>query len=490
MTVSQIDAKNPAIPATRSASHSGAIQAAWSVVNIAGDFFLVACAVLAAYYLRFGAEVFGPPLEQHRLQDYAVLLFTLAATVVLITLINGGYVFRRHTSRFDEFQRAFVAVSIATVITLAVSALFEREFSFSRSIILVAWGLAILLIWAFRLVGTWTLAELLSRGVASQRVLIVGTGEVAQTIEQKISAAPHLGYQVIGYVRERDDAAGTPPPSGLPILGGTGDIGRLIESHAVNEIIVADPGMPHQGIMAILSQCGHNPVDIKVFPDVFQIMSTQVQVGDLNGMPMLAVRDAALRGYNLAIKRAVDIAVSLFVLVFFSWFMLLIALLVKLSDPRGPVFFAQDRVGLNGEVFPTLKFRSMYMDAEARTGPVWATKGDPRVTPLGRILRRFSIDELPQFINVLIGQMSVVGPRPERPHFVNQFSQRLPRYLERHREKTGLTGWAQVNGLRGDTSIEERTAYDLWYVENWTLALDFKIMLRTVIAIFRDKNAY
>jgi exopolysaccharide biosynthesis polyprenyl glycosylphosphotransferase len=267
-------------------------------------------------------------------------------------------------------------------------------------------------------------------------------------------------------------------------------VAALVPGYRIDEIVVADPALSHQQIMAIVSQCAANPVDIKVFPDVFQIMSSQVTVGDLNGMPMLTVRDAALRGYNLALKRAVDIVVSLTMLIVFSWFMLLIAFIVKLTDPRGPVFFVQERVGLNGEVFPTLKFRSMYVDAEEKTGPIWARKGDPRVTPIGRIIRRFSIDELPQFINVLIGQMSVVGPRPERPHFVQQFSERLPRYLERHREKTGLTGWAQVNGLRGDTSIEERTAYDLWYVENWTLGLDLKIMLRTVIAIFRDKNAY
>jgi exopolysaccharide biosynthesis polyprenyl glycosylphosphotransferase len=186
----------------------------------------------------------------------------------------------------------------------------------------------------------------------------------------------------------------------------------------------------------------------------------------------------------------VDVVISFAVLILVSPFMLMTALLIKLTSHDGPVFLVQERVGLDGRPFQMIKFRSMRPDAEKATGPVWAKKGDPRRTRFGTLLRRFSIDELPQFINVLFGDMSVVGPRPERPHFVEQFSMSVPRYLERHREKSGITGWAQVNGLRGNTSVEERTAYDLWYVENWTLWLDVKIMLRTMLAIVVDRNAY
>ena len=215
--------------------------------------------------------------------------------------------------------------------------------------------------------------------------------------------------------------------------------------------------------------------------------ATQVTISDLHGMPLVSVRDAALRGWRSALKRVVDVLVSGTVLVFASPVLLFLALLVKLSSP-GPVFYAQERVGLNGKSFWVLKYRSMRTDAESKTGPIWASRGDSRATPLGRFLRRSSLDELPQFINVLMGDMSIVGPRPERPVFVEQFSQSIPDYWKRHWEKAGLTGWAQVNGLRGDTSIEERTAYDLWYVENWNLWLDFKIMLRTIPAMLRDSN--
>jgi exopolysaccharide biosynthesis polyprenyl glycosylphosphotransferase len=204
---------------------------------------------------------------------------------------------------------------------------------------------------------------------------------------------------------------------------------------------------------------------------------------------LLTVRDVALRGWRFTLKRMVDIVGSVIGLILLSPLMLLTALLIKLES-RGPAFYAQERMGLDAKPFSCLKFRSMRQDAEAQTGPVWATKDDPRRTRLGILLRRFSIDELPQFINILLGHMSLVGPRPERPVFVEQFRRSIPRYMDRHREKAGLTGWAQVNGLRGDTSISERTKYDLWYIENWSLWLDFKIILRTVFNWVFEKNAY
>ncbi|MBC7262104.1 MAG: exopolysaccharide biosynthesis polyprenyl glycosylphosphotransferase [Chloroflexi bacterium] len=222
---------------------------------------------------------------------------------------------------------------------------------------------------------------------------------------------------------------------------------------------------------------------------MFQIIASEISIDDLNGLPLLTVRDVALRGWRLAVKRAMDIVVSAATLILLSPLMLLIALLIKLDSP-GPVFYTQERMGLDAKPFQILKFRSMRVDAEQQTGPVWATRNDPRVTRLGAFIRRYSLDELPQFINVLLGDMSLVGPRPERPVFVEQFRQIVPRYMERHKEKAGITGWAQVNGLRGDTSIVERTKYDLWYIENWSLLLDIKILIKTFFNIFRDKNAY
>lgn len=217
-------------------------------------------------------------------------------------------------------------------------------------------------------------------------------------------------------------------------------------------------------------------------------MASEVTIGDLGGLPLLTMRDVALRGWRLAVKRAIDVALSSGVLVLLSPLMLLTALLIKL-DSKGPVFFVQERTGLDGSPFPMLKFRSMRLDAEAQ-GPGWTTEDDPRRTRLGAVIRKLSLDELPQFINVLLGDMSLVGPRPEQPAYVEQFRRSIPRYMDRHREKAGLTGWAQVNGLRGDTSIAERTKYDLWYIENWSLGLDVKILIRTAFQGLTSRSAY
>jgi Undecaprenyl-phosphate glucose phosphotransferase len=276
---------------------------------------------------------------------------------------------------------------------------------------------------------------------------------------------------------------------GLPILGTVSELSAIIDRYEVDEVMIALPEAPREKLLEIISRCDRSRIGIKVFPDVFQIIASELSIGDLDGLPMLTVRDVALRGWKLTLKRAFDLVVGSICLIIASPWMLLIALAVKLDSP-GPALFVQERMGLDARPFPVIKFRTMRTDAEAETGPVWAKAGDPRCTRLGAFLRHYSLDELPQLINVVLGEMSLVGPRPERPVFVEQFRQRIPRYMDRHREKAGLTGWAQVNGLRGDTSIEERTKYDLWYVENWSLLLDIKILIRTLFRVLRDPNAY
>ncbi|MGD2077207.1 MAG: exopolysaccharide biosynthesis polyprenyl glycosylphosphotransferase, partial [Chloroflexota bacterium] len=223
-------------------------------------------------------------------------------------------------------------------------------------------------------------------------------------------------------------------------------------------------------------------VSIKVFPDIFQFVASEADIDDLGGLPLLSIRNYAMRGYLLIFKRLMDLIGAVVGLIIFSPLMVLTALAIKLESP-GPVFFIQERMGLDGKPFLMVKFRSMREDAESQ-GPGWTTDNDPRRTKLGAFLRRIEMDEMPQFINVLLGEMSLVGPRPEQPYYVNLFKQSVPRYMERHREKAGMTGWAQVNGLRGDTSIVERTKYDLWYTENWSVLLDIKIVLRTLWQIF------
>ena len=283
---------------------------------------------------------------------------------------------------------------------------------------------------------------------------------------------------------------GDRPPLGVKAMGGVDALSEVVEREGVDEVIIAAPEATDDEMLNIISKCDRSTISIKVYPDLFQIMAGQMSIGELGGLPLLNVRDVALRGWKLVLKRGVDLLGSLFGLVFLSPMMMLVSLLVKLDSP-GPVFLVQERMGLDGKRFNVFKFRSMRSDAE-RDGPGWTVKGDPRVTRVGRFIRRTNIDELPQFINVLIGEMSLVGPRTERPVYVEEFRKLIPRYMERHREKAGMTGWAQVNGMRGDSSIEDRTKYDLWYIENWSVWLDIKIILLTIwhTIIHDDENAY
>jgi len=443
-----------------------------------------------AFYLGYLIRVASDSPANSAIPAFGVYLGMMLIQVgvmIAVFFFAKLYHVKRVASRVDELYAVFAAVSVGSLIAIAVTSLvYKGELDFPRLMLVYAWVLNIVLVMVGRLLHGYGQRLLRRSGLGTDRVLIVGTGEVGQLLLQKILHAPHLGYEPVGFV----DANGN---SGdvldLPILGKVTDLSAIIDRHEVDEVLVAMPEAPTDRLLEIISQCDRGRIGIRVFPDVFQIIASEVSIGDLDGLPMLTVRDLALRGWKLTLKRAFDLVCGTIFLIATSPLMILIAVLVKLDSP-GPALFVQERTGLDGKPFPVIKFRTMRVDAEAETGPVWARAGDPRCTRLGSFLRKYSFDELPQFINVVLGEMSMVGPRPERPVFVEQFRQRIPRYMDRHREKAGLTGWAQVNGLRGDTSIEERTKYDLWYVENWSVLLDVKIILRTAFRIFRDPNAY
>jgi exopolysaccharide biosynthesis polyprenyl glycosylphosphotransferase len=470
------------------------MKAVFAIMLVASDMLMTMLAFILAYYIRREVHWPNKPQNLAPLQSYGGMLLVQVASLLVVLFLYRLYHQRRAVSRVDEFYAIFGAVSIGMMLSVAVSALTFKnsvlELDFSRVMIIYAWLLTIALVTAGRIVYRSLEARARRGGWGRDRVLLVGTGDVAQMILQKIHWSPWLAYEVVGLVAKNGNG-GHPPESvlGVPVLGTTNDLPRLIDAHGVNEVIIALPEASHQETLGIIALCDRSTISVKVFPDVFQFIAGQVTIDDLGGLPLLAVRDVALRGWKLSLKRAVDIAGSAVLLVFLSPLLLLVGILIKLDSP-GPVFYVQERMGLDARPFPMLKFRSMRQNAESETGPVWAKPGDARRTRLGGFMRRLSIDELPQFINVLIGDMSLVGPRPERPVFVEQFRQSIPRYMDRHREKAGVTGWAQVNGLRGDTSITERTKYDLWYIENWSLLLDFKIILRTVFKAFNDRNAY
>jgi len=430
------------------------------------------------------------PDSVDRLLSYLPLTLFLIASIVVISFIRKRYHSRQPVNFLDNLSKTAGTVTIAFLMSLAaVFFIFPDQFNngtvpYPRSFVLAVWGFAIL----FVTLGRWFYGLLVhglqKRGYGRQKVLVVGSGDIGNMLIQKLQSGNDAGHEVVGYI----EANGEMAQVDIPRLGRTADIPTVIEQYHIDAVVIGLPEASHRELVRIISLCEREKVSIKVFPDVFQIMATEVSVSDLAGLPLLSVRDVALRGWKLSLKRAYDLIVATSALILLSPFMLFIGLLIKLESP-GPMFYIQERMGLDAKPFPMIKFRSMRTDAEA-SGPGWTTPDDPRKTKLGAIIRKLSVDELPQLINVVRGDMSVVGPRPERPIYVEQFRQYIPRYMERHREKAGITGWAQINGLRGDTSIVERTKYDLWYIENWSLWLDFKITLLTIVRIFTDRNAY
>jgi len=460
-----------------------------TITLIVTDSVMVTVAFLIAYGIRWESTQLDPNVKLAPFGDYAGLLVVQIVAIGIVMFWARLYHQARAVSRVDEFYGVFGAVSIGMMMSVAVSTLLFKnlEFDFPRLLIIYSWLLTIVLIMIGRLIYHAVQWRMQARGMGRERVLIVGTGDIGKLVLEKIKGSPHLGYEVIGFVHKNGE---TEPDNvlGVPVLGNAEDLSRLIDERQVDEVIIALPEASDEEMLGLISKCSKASLSIKVFPDVFQIIATQVTIDDLGGLPLLSVRDVRQHGWRLTVKRLMDVTVSAIGLVIVSPLLFVTAILIKIESP-GPAFYVQERMGLDAKPFKMIKLRSMRQDAEA-DGPGWTIENDPRRTKLGTFIRKTNVDELPQLINIFLGDMSLVGPRPERPVYVDQFRRTIPRYMERHKEKAGLTGWAQVNGLRGDTSISERTKYDLWYIENWSLLLDIKILIRTALRMFTDKNAY
>ena len=315
-------------------------------------------------------------------------------------------------------------------------------------------------------------------GIGLKRILIAGAGDLGRMVADRILQHREFGYQVVGFI---DDRAGGDHIGyrGLPLLGTLAEVADIAQRERVDHLYVALPLEEHVKLLDLIEITSRECIDVKVVPDLLQFIAMRARLEDLDGLPIININDVPLQGFNAWLKRVIDIVLSSGALLVMGIPLAIIAVLVKWTS-SGPVFYPQERMGLDGKAFTVYKFRSMYADAEDDSGPIWAREDDPRATPVGRWLRRLDLDELPQFWNVLKGDMSIVGPRPERPFFVEQFKHRIPQYMLRHKVKAGITGWAQVNGWRGNTSLEKRIEYDLYYIENWSVSLDLKIMWLTV----------
>ncbi|HOU15514.1 MAG TPA: undecaprenyl-phosphate glucose phosphotransferase [Anaerolineae bacterium] len=453
------------------------------------DIAMAALAFGLAYFLRMVIPFPDPAEGMRPFSEYVPMLFIHVVSILAVCFFTRLYNLQR-VSRVDEFYAILSAAVVGTLMGVALASLSLRDFvvgqDYSRAMVGYAWLLSTLLLMAGRLFNSWLRQFLIRHGWGRKRVLIVGTGDIARMILQKITWSPELGYDVVGIVSFHETEQTTLLQA--PVVGAADHLGQSIDAHAADEVIIALPEeTSHDDILWLISECERGRVTIRVYPDLFQIMAGPVSIGEMGGIPMLTVRDIALTGWRRSAKRLMDIVGSAAALIVLSPLMIVTAILIKLESP-GPVFFVQERMGLDAKPFPILKFRSMRADAEKHG--TWTAENDPRRTKIGTLLRKLNIDEFPQFINILLGHMSLVGPRPEQPFYVEQFRRSIPRYMDRHREKAGLTGWAQVNGYRQDTSIIERTKYDLWYIENWSLLLDIKIIIRTVLQFFRSPNAY
>jgi Undecaprenyl-phosphate glucose phosphotransferase len=391
---------------------------------------------------------------------------------------------RRIGSRLSEAADIAKASSMGVLVLLAMMTFFVRQFEYSRAVIVLFWGLSIGAVWLARATFREALRVARRRGYNLRYAVVVGSGEMADRVIRQIRIRPDVGIQILGLVGDKEERADSPR-----WLGAYADLRRVLDTHEVDHVIMVLSHEDYGRLPDLLDTIGDEPITIHLVPDLFRFATLRGGVEEFEGLPFFHLRESPLYGWSRVAKRAFDLAFALGVLVGLAPLLLLIALAVRLSSP-GPIFYRQERMGLDGRRFTILKFRTMRLDAEEETGPVWASEDDARRTAVGALLRRLSLDELPQFLNVLRGQMSVVGPRPERPVFVERFRQTVPRYMLRHKVKSGVTGWAQVHGLRGNTSLERRIQHDLEYIERHSFWLDLKIIGLTVVRVLFDRNAY
>ena len=434
-----------------------------------------------------------PPFEQ-----YLTMMPFIGVIVPIAFQVQGTYRLRRGRSRVDDFFAVFVGTILAGILGLVGSLYFQAYYAsdamkdagvyeVSRPALALFLTFNVTLAYMLREAVREVLERRWRAGIGLKRVLIAGASDLGRMVADKVLEHREFGFKIVGFLDDRasGDHIGY---RGLPLLGTLSEADEIIRQERIDHVYVALPLEEHVKMLGVVEATNREGVDVHVVPDLLQFIALRARLENLDGVPIISLNDVPLRGFNSVLKRAIDFAISGSALVGLGIPFLTIMALIRYTS-KGPIFYKQERMGLDGKAFDVYKFRSMYQGAEDETGPIWARDNDPRCTPVGRWLRRLDLDELPQLWNVLRGDMSIVGPRPERPYFVAQFKHRIPQYMLRHKVKAGITGWAQVNGWRGNTSLEKRIEYDLYYIENWSVGLDIKIMWLTVLRGLQ-KHAY
>jgi exopolysaccharide biosynthesis polyprenyl glycosylphosphotransferase len=464
-------------------------------IMAATDVLYINLAFAIAYLVRYRLQWFRAldPAYDAPYRMYVPVAAVLTAVLLLAYRGAGLYNRRRTRSWWDE-MRAITSGTASGIMILVFVVFFARPLVYSRLIFFYAGVLIVIVLGFSRVIKAVVLSRQRRRGGAVERVLIVGAGEAGRMIMRNLVAHPEYGYQVVGFVDDNPDKGRT-DIGRLQALGSVDNLPRVLEEQLIDEVIIALPWQAHRKIIRLIGECQRVDVRARIIPDLFQLSMTQVDVDDINGIPLIGLREVRLRGFNLAVKRVVDVLLAIVTLLLVSPLLLLVAVAIRLDSP-GPVLFQQQRVGRGGRTFELLKFRSMVEGADAERealtqvvgvdGRRFKLKDDPRVTRVGRILRRSSLDELPQFLNVLRGDMSVVGPRPG-------LSEEVARYHEWHKQRLGvvpgLTGLWQVSG-RSEIPFDEMVLLDVYYIENWSLGLDLRILVQTIPSVLLGRGAY
>ncbi len=459
-------------------------------ILVLADIVAVVAAWSTAFVLRFIVEIIPViktyPTFPHYLSFVPIVLIFWLAAARWLNLYDPQFPRSLRSRLWITWKAATLSVVLLTALTF-----FYREFPFARfSRVVMAnyWIIVTIYVVMGRVLARVFLKGLRSRGYEIRRILIAGTGQLGKDLGRRMRENDVLGIEVVGYLTDQHEEVGR-EVEGVPVVGLLEELREFLARLKVDQLFIVLPMDSQDRIQRVLSRLGEELIDIKIIPDFLKFTKLNAGIEDFAGLPVISLRESPLFGANWFIKRTVDITLSLLGLVLLSPLMIFIALAVKLTS-RGSVLYQQERMGLDGVSFRMYKFRSMKAEAEKETGAIWASPKDPRRTTIGRLIRTVSLDELPQLFNVLAGDMSLVGPRPERPVFVEEFRDKVPDYMLRHKVKAGITGWAQVNGWRGNTPLEKRIECDLYYIEHWSLGFDLKIILMTLWKGIFHKHAY
>ena len=451
------------------------------------DIFVIMLSYLLAWYLKFKSAFFVGVQSKLTFVDYMLALVWIVPLFIVLYAAFSLYSPKRVMGRRVEISKIVQANSLGLLLILTILFI-TRQQHFSREMAFIFYVINIVMGIIVRLGIHMGLRALRKQGFNQKHILLIGYSQTAEGYIDRIRANPQWGYTVMG-ILDDNIVSGT-EYKGIKVLGRIANLEVILPENKLDEIAITLGLSEYSKLEHIVAECEKSGVHTKFIPDYMKIIPTKPYTEDLLGLPVINIRYVPLsNAFNSFVKRCMDIFGALVGIILFSPIMLIVAVLIKVTSP-GPLIYRQDRVGLHNKPFKMYKFRSMVVQTEKDEKKCWTTKGDARVTPVGKFIRSTSLDELPQFFNILKGDMSLIGPRPERPFFVEKFKEEIPRYMVKHQVRPGLTGWAQVNGYRGDTSIMKRIEYDLYYIENWTLGFDIKILFLTFFKGFVNKNAY